>query len=175
MLAAIGAATEGAGGFDLSRPMLDRALQRVTPRTVGTIRPLQGDMRDIPLAPGSFDIVVTSAALHHLRTDAEWLALFTKIHTALRPGGSFWIFDLIEHLHPAVEKLMRHRYAEYLASLKGGGDAGIAYRDHVWAYIAQEDTPKPLIYQLDLLRHIGFRDVDVLHKTAMGAAFGGVK
>jgi len=161
--------------IDLSLPMLTRAVERISAATRGTIRPLQGDMRDIPLAPNSFDIVVTSAALHHLRTDAEWLALFTKIHAALRPGGSFWIFDLIEHVHPAVEKLMRDRYGEYLANLKGGGPAGSAYRDHVFAYIAQEDTPKPLIYQLDLLRQVGFRDVDVLHKTAMGAAFGAVK
>ena len=161
--------------IDLSRPMLDRAVQRLTPRTAGTVRPLQGDMRDIPLAPNSFDIAVTSAALHHLRTDPEWHALFAKIHAALRPGGSFWIFDLIEHAHPAVEKLMRDRYGEYLANLKGGGPAGNAYRDHVFAYIAQEDTPKSLLYQLDLLRSVGFRDVDVLHKSAMGAAFGGLR
>jgi tRNA (cmo5U34)-methyltransferase len=31
------------------------------------------------------------------------------------------------------------------------------------------------MYQLELLRRVGFTDVDVLHKQGCGAAFGGVK
>ena len=52
-----------------------------------------------------------------------------------RPGGSLWISDLIEHTNPAVQALMWQRYGAYLAGLKDE-----AYRDHVFAYIAKEDT-----------------------------------
>ena len=31
-------------------------------------------------------------------------------------------------------------------------------------YVEQEDTPRPLVYQLDLLRKVGFAQVEVLHK-----------
>src|SRR5687768_10729545 len=34
---------------DLSRPMLDRAVGRVTPMTGGTVTPIQGDIREIDL------------------------------------------------------------------------------------------------------------------------------
>ncbi len=65
---------------------------------------------------------------------------------------------------------MWQRYGEYLAELKGE-----AYRDHVFAYIEQEDTPRPLLYQLHLLKQVGVRSVEVLHKNMMFAAFGGIK
>jgi len=161
--------------LDLSDPMLRKAAERVTPRTAGTVTLSQADMRDIEWGDEAFDIVVTASALHHLRTDAEWHHVFSKIFRALRPGGSFWIFDLIEQVHPAIETLMTQRYGDYLEALKGGGETGRAYREHVFAYIAEEDTPKSLMYQLDLLRSVGFRDVDILHKSVKGAAFGGVK
>jgi tRNA (cmo5U34)-methyltransferase len=78
-----------------------------------------------------------------------------------------WIFDLIESSRPAVQRLMWRRYGEYLAGFKDE-----AYRDHVFAYVEKEDTPRPLMFQLDLLRDVGFTDVDVLHKNVCFAAFG---
>ena len=155
---------------DLSRPMLERAEQRVGAATRGGVRTLAGDIRDIPLEPGRYDVVVAAATLHHLRGDSEWEQVFRKLYRALRPGGSLWISDLIEHSHAGVHALMWRRYGDYLSAFR---DA--AYRDHVFSYIEKEDTPRPLLYQLDLLRAAGFRDVDVLHKNSTFAAFGGIK
>lgn len=156
--------------IDLSQPMLDRARQRVTPQTSGTVTTVQSDVRDLDLGEGQFDIILAAAVLHHLRTEDEWREVFAKFHRALLPGGSIWIFDLVESSIPAVQQMMWARYGEYLTGLK---DA--AYRDHVFAYVAKEDTPKPLVYQLDLLRDVGFSQVDVLHKNSSFAAFGAVK
>jgi tRNA (cmo5U34)-methyltransferase len=153
--------------IDLSRPMLDRAKQRISQVTRGTIETIQGDIREISLPPGSVDIILAAAVLHHLRTDEEWRSVFAKLHRTLRPGGSFWIFDMVESSSPAVEQLMRNRYGEYLTHVK---DA--AYKDHVFAYVEKEDTPRPLVFQLDLLRDTGFRDVEILHKNSCFAAFG---
>jgi tRNA (cmo5U34)-methyltransferase len=156
--------------IDLSRPMLDRAAERVGRATSGAVTPVQGDVRDIDLGEGRFDVILAAAVLHHLRTDAEWRAVFAAFHRALRPGGSVWVFDLVESSIPAVQTLMWERYGEYLTNLK---DA--AYRDHVFAYVEKEDTPRPLTYQLDLLREVGFAQVEVLHKNVCFAAFGAVK
>ena len=156
--------------IDLSRSMLDRAVERVGAATSGTVTPIQGDVREIPLAPESCDIILAAAVLHHLRTDAEWRTVFLKLYESLRPGGSIWIFDLIEHSHPAVQQVQWRKYGEYLTQLKNE-----AYRDQVFAYVEREDTPKPLVFQLDLLRDVGFRKVDVLHKHNCFAAFGAVK
>lgn len=156
--------------IDLSRPMLDRATERVSRATTGTVTAIQGDVREIELGEGRFDVVVAAAVLHHLRTDDEWRLVFRAFHRALRPGGSLWVFDLVESSIPAVQRLMWERYGEYLAALK---DA--TYRDHVFAYVEKEDTPRPLTFQLDLLRAVGFAQVDVLHKNVCFAAFGGIK
>ena len=64
---------------------------------------MQTDIREIDLGRERFDIVVAAAVLHHLRTDDEWRAVFAAIHAALRPGGSFWIFDMIESTLGPVE------------------------------------------------------------------------
>lgn len=156
--------------IDLSRPMLDRAAERIQKATSGNVATIQGDIREIELGDGKFDIILAAAVLHHLRTDSEWRTVFAKFHRALRPGGSLWIFDLIESSIPAVQELMWRRYGEYLTRLKDE-----AYRDHVYAYVDKEDTPRPLMFQLELLREVGFRQIEVLHKNVCFAAFGAVR
>ena len=156
--------------IDLSQPMLERAVERISAATSGTVAPLQGDIRELDIGQAQFDIIMAAAVLHHLRTEVEWEAVFRKFFTALKPGGSLWISDLVEHTTATVQALMWQRYGEYLTGLK---DA--AYRDHVFAYIEQEDTPRPLLFQLDMLRRVGFKDVEILHKNSCFAAFGAIK
>jgi tRNA (cmo5U34)-methyltransferase len=156
--------------IDLSQPMLDRATQRVRMATAGNITAIRGDIREVELPALQFDIVLAAAVLHHLRSGEEWRQVFAAFHRALRPGGSLWVFDLVESAIPSVGQLMRRQYGEYLARLKDE-----AYRDHVFAYIEKEDTPRPLPFQLDLMREAGFAQVEVLHKNMCFAAFGAVK
>jgi tRNA (cmo5U34)-methyltransferase len=66
--------------------------------------------------------------------------------------------------------VMWARYGEYLEQLRGPN-----YRDHVFAYIEQEDTPRSVLYQVDLLREVGFRELEILHKNGCFAAFGAIK
>ncbi|QNN25309.1 class I SAM-dependent methyltransferase [Planctomycetales bacterium ZRK34] len=155
---------------DLSRPMLDRAQQRVGEATAGSVNTLQGDVREVDLGAGRYDWILAAAVLHHLRSDAEWVDVFTRLHAALRPGGSLWIYDMVEHESAPVGTMMQSDYGDYLVSLK---DA--AYRDHVFDYIQQEDTPRPLTFQMELMRSVGFTNIDVLHKNTCFAAFGGIR
>ena len=155
---------------DLSQPMLDRAVERIGAVTLGRIRALPGDIRELRLADGQFDIILAAAVFHHLREEAEWQAVFRQCYAALKPGGSLWISDLIEHSNPAIQALMWARYGDYLSQLKDE-----SYRDQVFAYVVQEDTPRPLLFQLDLLRAVGFRQIEILHKNSCFAAFGGIK
>lgn len=155
---------------DLSQPMLARAAERVGAATRGTVRTVQADVRDLALGTADADLIVAAAVLHHLRGEDEWRAVFGRCFGALRLGGSMWISDLVTHDHPAVQAMMWTRYGEYLSQLRDD-----AYRDHVFAYVEQEDSPRSLTFQLDLMRSVGFRDVEVLHKTGCFAAFGGLK
>lgn len=155
---------------DLSAPMLAKAEERLSTQTNGTLRMLQTDIRELPLELERYNIIMAAASLHHLRTDKEWQDVFSKLYTSLKPGGSLWISDLVQHSNRSVHALMWQRYGAYLSNLKDE-----AYREHVFAYIEKEDSPKPLMYQIDLLREVGFAEVEILHKNSSFAAFGGIK
>src|SRR4051812_43029256 len=105
---------------DLSRPMLDRAAERLRDSSASRVTCLQADVRELELGEQRFDLITAAAVLHHLRTTEEWEAVFAAFHRALRPGGSIWISDLVEHSIPAVQALMWERYGEYLTGLRDG-------------------------------------------------------
>jgi tRNA (cmo5U34)-methyltransferase len=156
--------------LDLSQPMLDRAAERLRAEGAVKVRTIQADFREADLVPGSYDLILAAAVLHHLREDADWETAFQRIFRLLAPGGSFWITDLVAHEGAAASRMMWERYGDFLA--RSGGEE---YRDQVFAYIKQEDSPRSLTYQLDLMRRTGFVEIDVLHKNSCFAAFGGRK
>jgi tRNA (cmo5U34)-methyltransferase len=155
---------------DLSMPMLQRAKERVSVQTTGQITLLQDDMRNLNLPDNHFDIILAAATLHHLRDDADWEAVFTKLYNTLKPGGSIWISDLIVHDSAPLSKLFARQYGEYLETL-----GGPEYRQKVLDYVDHEDTPRSLNFQLGLLSKVGFKQVEILHKKSLFAAFGGIK
>ena len=156
--------------IDLSQPMLERARQRISAVTPARTQVHQLDIREFMWGEQQYDVVVAAAVLHHLRSDEEWRAVFARIQQSLRPGGSFWASDLVHHSNPAVQAMMWERYGDYLVQLKGED-----YREQVFAYVEQEDSPRPLLFQLDLLREVGFQEIEVLHKNSCFAAFGAIK
>ncbi len=156
--------------IDLSEPMLNRAVERLSAENGGNITPIASDFREADLPDSSYDVILAAAVLHHLRDDEDWQSAFSKIFRLLRPGGSVWITDLVMHETDAVQELMWNRYGEYLVSLND-----VAYRDKVFEYIDREDSPRPVTYQLELLRRVGFAHVELLHKNSCFAAFGAVK
>ena len=156
--------------IDLSRPMLDRAVQRIGPATRGQVEVVQGDIRDVELGVEQYEVIVAAAVFHHLRTDTEWLSVCHKCYAVLKPGGSLWVADLISHDFPLIQNVMWANYGEYLTALRDE-----TYRETVFSYIAAEDTPRSLLFQTDLLRQVGFRHVEILHKNSCFAAFGASK
>jgi tRNA (cmo5U34)-methyltransferase len=152
---------------DLSQPMIDRARQRLGAAVESSH---SADIRDLEFADGTFDVILAAAVLHHLRTPVEWQRTFENFHRWLRPGGGLWVFDLVTHEGPAVQRMMWESYGRYL-EVQGGAP----YREKVFAYVEREDSPVPLTFQLDLLRRVGFGRIDVLHKNSCFAAYGAVK
>ena len=155
---------------DLSLPMLDKALERVSAKTNGKVKIRQGDIREVDLEENSFDIILAGAVLHHLRDDQDWETTFTKLLKLLKPGGCFMISDLITQDTDLLNEHTWQRYGEYLE-----GIGGAEYRKNVFDYIAKEDTPRSMNYQLDLMKKVGFKSVEILHKNMCFGAFGGIK
>lgn len=155
---------------DLSLPMLKRAQKRISEVNSGDVRIFQGDFRSIHLTEQKYDVILAAAVLHHLRDDRDWTSTFSKIYRLTAPGGSVWITDLVSHETAAVHSMMWERYGDYLCSIDGE-----SYRDKVFDCIHKEDSPRPVTFQLDLLRQVGFSGVELLHKNSCFAAFGAIK
>jgi len=75
-------------GIDESPEMLDRACKRLP----------QADLRvgrlEDPLPEGTYDLVVSALAVHHLDSDGK-ADLFMRVAERLRPGGRFVLADLV--------------------------------------------------------------------------------
>jgi tRNA (cmo5U34)-methyltransferase len=155
---------------DLSGKMLEKAMERVSAETNGKVSAFQGDIRDVWLPEGSFDIILAGAVLHHLREDKDWENTFTKLFSLLKPGGCLMISDLITQDSDLLNEYTWERYGEYLESI-----GGKEYREKVLAYVAKEDSPRSMNYQLDLMKKVGFSKVEILHKNMCFGAFGGIK
>ena len=156
--------------IDLSDAMLAKAEKRIRAVSKAKITLIQGDIRSIDLGKEQFDTVLAAAVLHHLRDDHDWEEVFSKIFESVTQNGSFWISDLVLHDNQNIHHVMWERYGHYLSEFKGD-----AYRDDVFSYIQKEDSPRSLVFQLDLLKKVGFSELDILHKNAVFSAFGAVK
>lgn len=124
---------------DFSEEMLGRARTRLAGAPVDVVR---HDLDEpLPVAWGTFDLVVSSFAIHHL-PDVRKQALYGEVFARLAPGGRFLN---LEHVASPTERL----HAEFLAALG---------RTHA------EDDPSnilaPVEDQLGWLRSVGFGDVD---------------
>jgi tRNA (cmo5U34)-methyltransferase len=155
---------------DLSMTMLNRALERVSPKTTGKVEILHGDIREIALTENHFDIILAGAVLHHLREDADWESVFRKLFGLLKPGGCLMISDFITQDEEILNDFIREKYGDYLEGL-----GGPEYRQKVLAYVDKEDSPRSLNYQLGLMKRVGFRNTEILHKNLCFAAFAGIK
>jgi tRNA (cmo5U34)-methyltransferase len=155
---------------DLSMPMLEKAKERVSTQTKGTVTLIQDDMRSLALPDNHFDIILAATTLHYLRDDDDRELMFSKIHKALKPEGSFWVSDFITHHSEVITTLFEDKYSSYLEAL-----GGPEYCQKVWDYVLYEDTPRSLNFQLALLAKVGLTKIDILHKTSCFGAFGVIK
>ena len=155
---------------DLSKPMLDKAFERVSQQTSKKVEVLQGDIREVKLKENHFDIILAGAVLHHLRDDKDWEKTFDKLFKLLKPGGCLMISDLITQETESINDYTWERYGDYLEKI-----GGIDYRKKVFDYVEKEDSPRSMNYQLDLMKKVGFGKVEILHKNMCFGAFGGIK
>jgi tRNA (cmo5U34)-methyltransferase len=156
--------------IDLSANMLSVAEERVAANISGKVTAIQGDYRDIALGENCYDVITAGTTLHHLREDQEWESVFTKVFKALKPGGTFWINDIVISETDEINQLMLGGWLSILRKQVSPEEV-----DMYMERYESEDTPRTLSYQLDLLKQVGFSKTIVLHKHFNFAAFGARK
>jgi SAM-dependent methyltransferase len=72
-------------GLDLSRTVAFRARRNALDEGSGPLRLTRADIRDLPFADGSFDLVYTMGTIEHID---EYQQALEEIERVLRPGGT---------------------------------------------------------------------------------------
>jgi Methylase involved in ubiquinone/menaquinone biosynthesis len=155
---------------DISANMLERAAERVSEIISGKVNALHGDYRELDLGENLYDVITAGTTLHHLRGDEEWELVFSKVYKALKPGGTFWINDIVIGETREITQMMLDGWVSMLQNQVSADEVEM-YLDRY----ESEDTPRTLSYQLDLLKQVGFKETFVLHKHFNFAAFGARK
>ncbi|MGV8144773.1 MAG: class I SAM-dependent methyltransferase [Methanothermobacter sp.] len=154
--------------LDLAEHMIETAKYKLS--QYDDVKFFVGDFSNFQFQKG-YDLIISSMALHHLKTDADKIAVYQKIYNALKEGGAFYNADNVLASNEYLENVNMEKWNAFMLE-------NISEKEIEEKYIStyyEEDYPAPLIKHVDWLRDIGFRDVDVIWKYVMGAVFGGVK
>jgi arsenite methyltransferase len=83
--------TEDLSGNSAASAMANAKVESVADR----VRVENGDMRRLPYQPNSFDIVLSSLAIHNLPEDGDRDGAVLEMLRVLKPGGHLAIFDIL--------------------------------------------------------------------------------
>ena len=134
-------------GIDLSSGMLAELRRKFSDKDITLIC---GSYFDLTLGENVFDAAVSVESLHHF-TKEEKVALYRKLHTALKSNGYFILTD---YFSLSDEEEQMHR--QNLLALKA--EQGIA-DDDLYHY----DTPLTVNHEIDALIEAGFTYAQVLN------------
>jgi SAM-dependent methyltransferase len=142
-------------GLDFQEEMLRRARERFAGDDRVTIGVHDLD-RPLPADLGTFDVIVSSFAIHHL-VPGRQRALYGEVHERLRPGG---LFANAEHVASRSDEL----HIAFLAAI---------------GKTPEQDDPSnklvPVPSHLEWLDDLGFRDVECYWKWRELALIGARK
>ena len=134
-------------GIDLSQGMLTELQRKFVGKDITLVL---GSYFDVSLGENVFDVAVSVESLHHF-TKEEKVALYSKLHTALKNKGYFILTDYFS-LSDEEEQMHRRN----LLALKA--EQGIT-DDEFYHY----DTPLTVKHEIEALLEAGFSNVEVLN------------
>jgi len=142
---------------DIAENMLEMARQRFSGR--GNTRYVVGDYSTIDLG-GPYELACSALSIHHLSTEDK-SRLFSRIFSALKPGGMFVNADQADGETP----YFRERYREYWNEFLRSGPMTHAQHQEILKRRDTLDKNEKLSDQLAWLREAGFSDVDVVYRN----------
>lgn len=95
-------------GIDRSDEMLEAATRRATGHENVIFQ--KGDLTELPLKTGTFDVALLSLVLHYL---PEPLPALREAARILKPGGRLVLVDMREHGRDEYQRTMGHQWAGF--------------------------------------------------------------
>ncbi|MEI5993050.1 class I SAM-dependent methyltransferase [Candidatus Enterococcus mansonii] len=119
----------------------------------------------------TYDVVVSSLALHHLENQASHQQFYRQIYDALKPNGLFINADVIQASSPQLQEVFMQKWIAFMnqqITLKEIQERWL--KSHF-----EEDRPQPLMEELKTLETVGFKAIDVVYKYYNYAVYLGKK
>jgi tRNA (cmo5U34)-methyltransferase len=162
--------------LDGSADMLAKAQQRLEGKKVIFIQQTFETYLDAPPEDQTYDFVFSSNAIHHLDLLGK-SRLYAKLFCELTFGGVFINIDVVKATSERSECWQFAMWEDWMNETltQTGGKVGTYDGLPEVAKAKPENKPGGLFEQLELLRQIGFRDVDCFYKYGVFAMFGGTK
>ncbi len=143
---------------------------------------VMSDFRTIPAAllhPDSYDVVISSYALHHLDADEKGSVL-TSVVAAIRPGGWFLNADLVVAESPDIEERIQQIRVAGVTQRASKNDrrfsSPAATRQHLDELEeAEQDQPQTLSDDIRVIRESGIENAEVIWKEFREAVIAGWK
>lgn len=164
--------------LDGAAAMLDKARQKLGDENVRFTQQTFEAYLDILPEDAKYDFIFSANAIHHLDFYAK-SQMFAKLYRELKFGGLFITIDVVLPPTMRSEQWQFRMWVDWVNETlqRNGMEEDVGKYDPLpsrYKY-APENKPSALFDQLDLLRKIGFRDVDCFYKYGIFTVFGGTK
>lgn len=156
--------------------MLAKARQRLAGKGVAFVQQTFEAYLDAPPQDQAYDFAFSSNAIHHL----DWLGksrLYAKLYRELAFGGAFANIDVVKAASERSERWQFAMWEDWMNERLAQTEGEVGTHDGLpeVAKAKPENKPSGLVEQLELLKRVGFRDIDCFYKYGVFAMFGGVK
>jgi ubiquinone/menaquinone biosynthesis C-methylase UbiE len=165
---------------DFSPLMLEQARRRLAAFD-GRATTLAGDLQTPAWQDalrGSFEVVVSGFAIHHLSHDRK-RAVYREIYDRLAEGGVFVNAEHVASPTARVEELFNDAMSEHLFQRRGQRGENVTLDQVRREYLERPDRAANILAsveeQCQWLRETGFHDVDCFWKYFELAIFGGTR
>ena len=148
--------------LDLSAEILNECRQRFIQHK--NVFYHQQDFSELNFAPETFDLIISSIAIHHIPDEAK-AGLYAQVYRLLKPGGIFVWADQTRGITEEVYQKYIARWKEEafkLGSTEADWQLWMAHQD-------AHDYHSPVDWHLKQLEAVGFTEVDVIWKNIMWA------
>ena len=125
----------------------------------GDVRCIQADFNTFNF-DGTYDLMVSSLALHHLEHDGDKMRFYEKIYAALRPNGMFINADVMLGGDEQLQGVYMDKWRAFMLRSVPEGEITGKWLPNYYA----EDRPARLTAHLEMLKSVGFPLVDVVYK-----------
>lgn len=154
--------------IDIAQKMIEMAKIKLGDYT--DIRYYTGDFYEFEFEE-KYDVVISSLALHHIKTDDEKKKFYHKIYSILRNGGIFINSDSVLGSNERMQTLNKEKWKEFMLT-------NVSEDEIETKWIPQskkEDYPAPITHHLKWLEEAGFKDLDIVWKYYGWAVYCGTR